>query len=73
MRSCGTLLVLIAILLFGYSIVGMEIFGGMFYSCRYGKPAAAVGASYSPVVCFFAAYALRITQVSKRVKHVCFF
>lgn len=35
LRSCGTLLVLIATLLFGYSMIGMEVFGGMFYSCRY--------------------------------------
>lgn len=34
LRSCGTLLVLIATLLFGYSMIGVEVFGGMFYSCR---------------------------------------
>ncbi len=42
LRSCGTLLVLIATLLFGYSMIGVEVFGGRFYSCRYvaeDKPA----------------------------------
>ncbi|CAN0102719.1 unnamed protein product [Ectocarpus sp. 12 AP-2014] len=33
LRSCGTLLVLIATLLLGYSMVGVEVFGGLFYSC----------------------------------------
>ncbi|CAM9416805.1 unnamed protein product, partial [Scytosiphon promiscuus] len=33
LRSCGTLLVLIATLMFGYSIIGVEVFGGKFYSC----------------------------------------
>ncbi|CAM9335645.1 unnamed protein product, partial [Sphacelaria rigidula] len=33
LRSCGTLLVLIATVWFGYSLVGVELFGGMFYSC----------------------------------------
>lgn len=35
LRSCGTLLVLIATLMFGYSMIGVEVFGGKFYSCRY--------------------------------------
>ena len=34
LRSCGKLLVLIMIILFGYSMVGVELFGGRFYSCR---------------------------------------
>ncbi|CAM9140740.1 unnamed protein product, partial [Hapterophycus canaliculatus] len=33
LRSCGTLLVLIATLMFGYSMIGVEVFGGKFYSC----------------------------------------
>ncbi|CAM9490330.1 unnamed protein product [Ectocarpus fasciculatus] len=33
LRSCGTLLVLIATLLLGYSMIGVEVFGGLFYSC----------------------------------------
>lgn len=33
LRSCGTLLVLIATVWFGYSMVGVELFGGKFYFC----------------------------------------
>lgn len=34
LRSCGTLLLLIVTVWFGYSMVGVELFGGRFYSCR---------------------------------------